>query len=198
MFRKGVPSLERQIAFYADDAAQRLDNGSGAPSGQQQDDGFVWGVSPLTKIPTSLLQIWKTGRSVPAAYADHPQNIQARQSQVLPWLGLTVSSMLLAVWGLRRRPMLLLAFVGVLPPFLLAVHGASFVLYHVRHLANGYAVIPVFVGVAVAVMAQGALLPSDRKAPSQGHIKNLALPVLVGLLVTGIIPSWFAQMLAGG
>jgi hypothetical protein len=193
VYRAGSPTLERQVDFYVDDANRRLTDGPSTPSGRIKDEGFIWGKTRITRIPATLKHILDRRGELSDSIGEHPENAKPRQVQILPWVGIAVGSFLVAAWGLRRRPLLLLALIVAIAPFAAAIHGAAYVLYHARYLASGFAIVPVLLGVVCAIMVQGRLSPSDSGTNEPWSWKKLLVPLILLSMLIGLIPNWYAS-----
>lgn len=158
------------------------------PAPATADTGYIWGRSPLTHLPDTLLWLAEQGRRVPPSLRTHPHTVQALGqllSPLVPWLaGCTGLTML----GLIRRPGRLLLLAGTALPFAVTLEGAIAARFAgMRFLGNGAPVLAVVAGVGLAVLAGAGRRPLPKRAgPSPRSVA--AWIVLVALMV-GTIPS---------
>jgi hypothetical protein len=192
-----TPSLELQATYYVDEALRRAspnDPEAGIPN---KDVGFpvrfIWGRSPISDIPETLSFLWALNQLLPEDIGDLPETRYARRVHVMPYVWTGLFSLGLVLLGLRRRPLLMLGFVGSLVPFAIALQSASTAVVHARYIATGIAMAPVILGVGFAVLYSGALTRRDerRMQPLLGSGDLLAIGVGV-LLILGVIPSWLS------
>ncbi len=192
VFLPGVPSLERQVESYANDARIFLGERPEPPPSARPGQGAVWGRTPLIDLPSSLMRAFKATSGFSALLGSHEENRQERQLHIVPWVGVVGASMLIAVWGLRRRFTMLIGLTVPLLPFISAIYSASWILFRPRYLSMGMAVVPVLIGVSIGVLAHGSLRARDL----QSHVRpGMALPAAFAmflLLVLGWVPSWYS------
>ena len=189
-----TPSLEQQAVFYVDEAVRRTGGDTGTPIGDRAyPSRFVWGWSPLQDLPKTVKYMVELNRRVPEEVGQHMETVHTRRTHVLPWLAPGLAGLLLAAWGVRRRPWVLVALFGAAVPFAVALRSATTLVSHPRYVANGMALIPILLGVGVAVLAQGALQRRDAQLESDGPPWGLMAGVgALLVLVLGIVPSWLS------
>jgi len=193
------PSLEQQTAFYVDEAIRRYapDDPRAGISTEEEiaDSRYVWGRSSLAEIPQTLLFLWSLKQDLPAGIENQPETEYCRRTHVIPWIVPAGLSLLLVLWGARRRPWVALGFLGSLVPFGVALQGSSQMVAHSRYIANGITMIPVLLGVGFAVVAQGALSSEDAASdgPPLRSGEWIGLTVLL-VLVLGMIPTWLSPV----
>jgi hypothetical protein len=192
VFMEGVPSLERQMDSYVDDVLTSIGSPPTRLAGARPDLGSIWGRTPVVGIPASLLRSWAVRSAVPSDVRDHPENVQARTTQIMPWLALVMPMLLVVLWGLRRRPLLLLGLGLTLLPFIATIHSAGWFYYRSRYLASGMPAVPVILGVGLAVLALGSLGQADLKSPQRLSLAIPAVATGLLLLVLGWVPTWFS------
>ncbi len=195
-FPEGQYTLEVQIVTYARDALRRASLNQRGPSSFDEvyarKDAFLWGTSSPLGIPQTLAFLAEANAAMPLTLADAPEARHARARFVDPWWWAAVGSMAIAVVGLRQRPALLLAYFGGLVPFLVAFRGASTVLFHPRYLANGMVALPVILGVAFALLAQGSLPRRDITGTPARSLATVGAASALALLIFGVLPSWLS------
>jgi hypothetical protein len=189
-----TPSLEQQAVFYVDEAMRRIGADTGTPIGDRAyPSRFIWGWSPLEDVPKTVRYMLDLNQGVPEAVGAHKETVHTRRVHVLPWVVPGIAGLLLAAWGARRRPWVLLALIGASVPFVVALRSATTLVSHPRYVANGMAILPILLGVGVAVLAQGGLRRED--APGGGGGRPWGVLAGVGamwVLVVGIVPSWLS------
>jgi len=194
-----TPSLEQQTAFYVDEAIRRYfpgDPNAGISTQEEiADSRYVWGRTTLTEIPDTLHFLWTLKQSLPDGIENQPETEYCRRTHVTPWVVPAVVSVLLMVWGVRRRPWIALGFLGSLVPFFVALQGTSQMVAHSRYIANGITMIPVVLGVGFSVVAQGALARHDGESnePLLRRGEWIGLGVLL-VIVLGLVPTWLSPV----
>ncbi|MDP2307631.1 MAG: hypothetical protein Q8P18_16530 [Pseudomonadota bacterium] len=198
-FPEHASSLEQQVSVWADDALRRVE---GTELLDEPPRGFIWGRSDLREVPDSLAWLSALPARLPKGITNDPEMRLVRHSMVGPWLPLlAVAAALVLVFHARRRPLVVLALVGTLAPFLVSLRGATTVLGHTRFVATSLMFMPVLVALAYEALA-------TRRAPPQAPDAAPAAPVApwpeaarlalgVGaflLLVLGIVPSWLSPI----
>ncbi len=192
-----TPSLELQAAYYVDEALRRASPNDPQAGVPDKDKGFgvrfVWGQSPLEDIPRTLTKLWDLNQLLPDDIAQMHETQYARRVHVMPFVWPALLSLVLVIVGLRRRPLLLLGFLGGLVPFVIALRSASTAVVHARYIATGIAMVPVILGIGFAVLTSGVLGRADQhrmqKVLEPGD--RLALGMIL-LVVLGILPSWLS------
>lgn len=174
-------SLEDQL--HVNQRLRELDLAHKVDEGLYADrTAFVYGWTPITEVPATLRYLQREGALIPTpdeARSFWAQNFRRHVSGwVLPaGLGFAV-----AVWGLRRRPLLLLGLVGSALPFVVILRSGVLLLFaQPRFLAQGIAVLGMALGVGFAVVVQGAL-PRAGEAPP-------GTPAWRGLLAVGALAA---------
>lgn len=186
--------LERQAVLYADQGVRDAGGSPGLLASEQaetqRDTGFVWGVAPIRDLPGTFLFSSRLLGRIPPDLRDSPQNRQLRQRHLLPWALPALLAFAVALVGLARRPWRLAALVLCAAPFASMLWATGQVLPQERHLATGLAVLPLLLGVGVAVLAEGA--PGAANPGGGGPWPWRRALLLVGLLVAmlGLPPSW--------
>jgi|GEM_PF-980038 len=194
-----TPSLEQQTSFYVDEALRRFqpNNPNAGISTQEEvaSSRYVWGRTDLKEIPDTLHFLWTLRQGMPDGIEDQPETAYGRRTHVTPWIVPGGLSLLLALWGARRRPWLALGFLGSLVPFAVALQGTANMVGHSRYVANGITMVPVLLGLGFAVAAKGALAPRDeaRKGPLLSRAEWGGLG-LVLVLVLGMVPTWLSPV----
>lgn len=187
-------NVVRMLQERDDPAAARF--AGWAPTG-----GFVWGRSPVEGLPDTLRTLWWY-REVAAARAGREQGENYRlATQVAPWGAVVSVAALLAAWTLRRRPLLVLAGLATVAPFVAAWQGAIGIQRaHLRFLSSSMPFVALLLGLALAALAVGPVLrptprrgggpPVPRPGPARAGVVTLALL----LLVLGVVPSWLSPV----
>lgn len=191
VFLTGVPSLERQMESMVDDTMKALGTPTEWPE-ERPDLGTVWGRTSLLDFPSSMLRLQAARAVVPDTVRAHPENVQARGFHILPWLPLYLWALGIALWGLRRRPWLIAGLLVPAVPFLMTIYSSGWYLFRPRFLSSGMPIVPVMLGVALAIVIAGALSREDLKTRQPF---SMTLPVTVAMmmpLVLGWVPSWFS------
>jgi hypothetical protein len=194
-----TPSLERQTAYYVDEAIRRYKHpeiAAGLNTEQQvADSRYVWGWTPPADIPRTLRSLWRLKAALPEGIADQPETAYGRRTHVVPWVLPAGIGLLVALWGARRRRWLALGFLGTLTPFVVALQGTAQMVGHSRYIANGVTMVPVLLGLGFAVVAQGALSEQDspdrRPAISRSEMGGL---VAILVFVLGLVPCWISPV----
>jgi hypothetical protein len=194
-----TPSLEQQTSFYVDEAMRRFqpNNPNAGISTQEEaaDSRYVWGRTSLAEIPDTLQFLWTLKQGMPAGIEDQPETAYGRRTHVTPWLLPAGLSLLLALWGVRRRPWLALGFLGSLVPFAVALQGTAMMVGHSRYMANGITMVPVLLGLGFAVAAKGSLDPVDEASDGPTLTKaEWGGLGLVLILVLGMVPTWLSPV----
>ena len=191
----GTVGLERQAVLYADQAVRDA-GGSARVLGRelaetQQATGFVWGVSAPTELPGTFLFSSRLLRQIPREVRNSHQNSRHRVRHLLPWALPALLAFSVALAGLARRPWRLAALVLTAAPFASMLWATGQVLPQERHLATGLAVLPLLLGLGVAVIAEGVPTASSSGGDSGPWPWKRAL-LLTGLLAAmlGLPPSW--------
>jgi len=189
-----TPSLEQQAVFYVDEAMRRIGADTGTPIGDRAyPSRFIWGRTPLSDLPITIQTMLKLNQGVPDEVGEHRETIHTRRMHVLPWVPPALLCLLIAMWGARRRPLVMLALLGASVPFVVALRSAATLVSHPRYVANGMAIIPIVLGVGVAVLAQGGLRRVD-SSPSEGRFPWGVLGGVGAMLlmVLGVVPNWLS------
>ena len=146
---------------------------------------YVWGRSSALDIPDTLLHLQRQRQYVPTYEAVAHLEDQAGGAVIRHWLPILPFAGLLAIWGLRRRPWLVLGLLGTILPFLMALQGSILASRAVlRFLANAMLFVPLVLGIAGASLASQA-----PRAGPRGWLRGLAGAAIVGSAVLGILPT---------
>jgi hypothetical protein len=99
----------------------------------------------------------------------------------------------LAIFGARRRWLLAVGLIGSFAPFAFALRSASTMVSHSRYFATGITMIPVLLGVGLAVVYLGPRGKRDSERVERWYSRGDIL-ALSGLLavVLGVIPTWLS------
>lgn len=156
---------------------------------------FVWGRTDPRGIPATLTTVAGLQALVPPEVAASDEAQEGRRWWVRPWEPVIAGSVFIVVLGLRRRPLLALAFAGLVLPYALSLESAvDLKRAKPRFLANGMLFLPPLLAVGLAVLARGG--PERSRGPSGPPARRalLAGSLLVLLLVLGAIPSWLSPV----
>jgi hypothetical protein len=116
---------------------------------------FVWGRSPMGDLPDTLQWLAAEGEQMPAM-VDMKELVRTSLPEVEPWMGLAAVCLILAVWGLRKRPWLAGMLLGSVLPFALTLRNSVLVLKGLaRFVAQGMPALALVMGLAAAVLVQG-------------------------------------------
>ncbi|MBO86452.1 MAG: hypothetical protein CL927_13940 [Deltaproteobacteria bacterium] len=183
-------SLEGQVAIY-DELRQR---GVPVPSQRPFADStkaYVFGHSDPRNLPYTLAYIRQQGTYVPSWYHELPEVRSGWQRSGAGWLVPFGGALLLAVFGLRRRPLLLAALAGSCLPFALSMQGAVVMkMSNLRFVASAMVFLPVVLGVGAGVLIDGALKTRGPRRDAPGRLVTLAVLVVVGVCaILGVPPN---------
>lgn len=200
-------ALEHQVASYVDDS-ERLsrthvtrETPTGLPPGRH---GFVWGHSALWELVPALLTL--VGYQERVQTFTHRSKLELQRQKLLhPWLPMLVGSVLLACWGLRRRPWMLLALVLSGGGFLGAYWKTAQVYMHVRMLSLAYPVLPLLLGLAFATVSLAPSWAWFRRATACGEpaetvseTRRFLRPwlglLLLQLAIQGSVPTYLSPV----
>ena len=197
---QGTTGLERQAVMYAD---QAVANAGGSPSllAQQRnttlhDSGFVWGHRSIAALPGTFLFLRQLTDRIPAEVRGSEQNQRLRARHLRPWAVPGVVALCLCLTGLGRRPWRLLSLVLSAAPFLAMLWATGQVLPQERHLATALAVLPLIMGVAVAVLAEGAPSLGPRADAPARRWLPWRRALLLGAVLAGMMgwpPTWLGH-----
>ncbi len=189
--------LEVQLATSANDTA-----GGGAVLPEDREaGGYRFGHSNPLTIPSSLVTLWQASRRVSDDLASREvgrRNERQRQEQVVPWLAVGWTCLVLAVVALRRRPWLLAGLLVTCLPFAVSLRGTTGWEVTVRYLALAFPIFPLLMGIGAATLAQGQLARTDPEGPSgarawlRAGIRTAGAGALLLALVVGLPPSWLS------
>ena len=120
--------------------------------------GFVYGRSPVSDLPDTLLYLWAESRA--ATPQERAQALEYGRHQasrlVDPWLPVAVAALVLAVLSLWRRPQLLLGLACSAFPFLFALKRTVELHYsQERMVGQAQLALALLLGVAYAALALG-------------------------------------------
>ncbi|MGB0638925.1 MAG: hypothetical protein ACPGTU_06320 [Myxococcota bacterium] len=194
---ESTPSLEQQTVFYVDEALRRFSPDDPSAGLKITEDSynsrFIWGETNPLNIPKTLNYLWGVRDSLPDGLKDHPETSYSRRVHVTPWWVPAAFGLCLAVFGARRRKLLAIGLVGSFVPFAFALRSASTMVSHSRYFATGITMVPVLLGVGLAVLYLGPLAERDRKRSHDWYSRGDLLAV-GGLLVVvlGLIPTWIS------
>jgi hypothetical protein len=183
-----LTGLERQAVLYADQAVRDAGLSPAilarehAESESQQ--GFVWGLSSPADIPAVLDFSSRLLDAIPLEVSYSQRNEQLRRRHLRPWLVPGLVALALATIGLVRRPWRLMALVTTAAPFGSMLWATGQVLPQERHLATGLALLPLLLGLSVAVLHQGR--PPPVPGAEQAERPRF---ILRGVLVAGIVAA---------
>ncbi len=188
-------SLESQVAIY-DELVER-----GVPVPVEQPGlapGFqyIWGHSDIRNIPYTLGHLRQESDYVPEWYHQRPEVREGWRRSGKPWVVPVAISVLVALWGLRRRPWLVVALVGSVFPFLVSMQGAVVMkTSNLRFVGSAMVFVPVVLGVAFGVLSDGSLRRRGPRTDAPGRVVPLAVLFLVTLgAVLGVPPTWLSPV----
>lgn len=164
--------------------------------------GFVWGRTPLSELPETVRTILWYRKVAASRTLLEPDEAQRVAEQVQPWWPVMGGAALLALVGLRRRPLLVLGALATVAPFFAAYQGAAGIQRaHLRFLTSAMPFLPLLLGLAVATIACGALprrQPPPRGGPPPARRRVpwrlLAAAVLLELIALGAVPTWLSPI----
>lgn len=178
------PGLYQQTAFYVRDALAQA--GLSTEGFVVAGYDFLWGRSPPERLLDGLLPVLELSRRIPAGLADAPQVAFAREIHILPWLLPAAVALLGAGWRLRHDPLRLVALLGLVAPYAVALRTAAVTRADPRYLGMAMAALPVVLGLGAVGLVTRA---GGRLPPRVGRAVRLGV---VLLLVVGIVPSWLS------
>jgi hypothetical protein len=181
----GTTPLEHHVNLQFHYTEMGLTDSKYQPPWDVATSHYVWGRSRVRDIPATLLHMRSQRQYVPSYDEIAHLEDAAGGAIIRHWLPVLPFAGLLALWGLRRRPWLVLGLVGTVLPFLVALQGSimAFRAVH-RFLVNPMLFAPVLLGIAGATLASSA-----PRAGPRGWMRGLAGAALVGATVVGILPS---------
>ena len=170
--------------------------GVDVPPRRGESSRYVWGWTPVTDIPATLGTLWKERELIPPAQELEHITRAGREQHVEPWLVPLAGALLALLWGLRKRPDLLIVLLGSCLPFLLAFQGAvRFQWGQLRFIGQASPFIPLVLAVGFASLAgqepEGLYKKVERPAwGPQAWASALAPVLLLFAWVLGILPSF--------
>ncbi len=184
-YPQGTTPLEHQVNLQFRYSEMGLTDSKYKPPWDVATSYYVWGRSRVTDIPATLLHLRSQRQYVPSYDEIAHLEDAAGGAVIRHWLPVLPFAGLLALWGLRRRPWLVLGLVGTVLPFLVALQGSIMASRAVlRFLANAMLFVPLLLGIAGATLASTA-----PRAGPRGWMRGLAGAAIVGATVVGILPS---------
>ncbi len=184
-YPQGTTPLEHQVNLQFRYAEMGLTDARYQPPWDVATSHFVWGRSRVTDIPATLAHLRSQRQFVPTYEKIAQLEDAAGGAVIRHWLPVLPFAGLLALWGLRRRPWLVLGLVGTVLPFLVALQGSVMASRSVlRFLANSMLFVPLLLGIAGATLASTA-----PRSGRQGWLRGLAGAAIVGTAVLGVVPS---------
>ncbi len=190
--------LEVQAVMYADQAVR---NAGGSPEqlAAQQNrararPGFVWGRSSPLAIPGTFLFLSRLTEAIPAEARDAGWNVDLRERHLLPWLVPGLLALVICGVGLLRRPWRMVALLLCVAPFLGMLWATGRVLPQERHLATGLAALPLLLGLAVALLAEGGVRGQSDAEPSRAlPLRRGVLLLAITAALLGLPPTWMSH-----
>ena len=158
--------------------------------------GYNWGrAGPVgmarALLTLALLSQEKPHSELPPHKVGRATLDTSRASQITPWLPVAGVALLLTCLAMWRRRWELVGLLAVLAPFAVILKAVSETQVFPKYLMAPMMPIPVLLGVAWVTVANR---PAGQKRP--GRLHRAAAPalygVIIGLLVTGLVPSWLA------
>jgi hypothetical protein len=194
---ESTPSLEQQTVFYVDEALRRFspdDPSAGLKITEESyKSRFIWGETDPLNIPKTFLYLWDIKKALPEGLKDHPETSYSRRVHVTPWYVPAAFGLCLAVFGARRRMLLAIGLIGTFLPFAFALRSASTMVSHSRYFATGITMIPVLLGVGLAVLYLGPLAKQDGTRAKRWFSMGDAFAVgSLLVVVLGLIPTWIS------
>ncbi len=147
-----------------------------------EEGAYLWGWSDPRALPQTFRTLRLIRERVPASVLERGETTWLREARVDPWRPVLAGSLVIALWGLRRRPWHMVALVSGLLPFAVALQGAADIQIRLRFLQVGLAGAPVALGLAWATLVR----PLPRRWRT-----TVAVGVGVAVLL-GLVPSWFS------
>jgi hypothetical protein len=148
------PPRARSLESQLDVTKILRDGGIEVSRPQRASTSYIWGRTPLTGIPGTLKTLSQEGSFIPEDARESDQLVQARAQHVQPWLWPLGGALLAVLWGLRRRPDLLLVTLGSCLPFAVSLAGAAKLqAWHLRFVAQSCTFIPLLLGMGFASLA---------------------------------------------
>ncbi len=188
--------LERQAYMYAEQAVRDVGGAADWLGDEAPEQGFLWGHDTPLAVPGALWRLQSLSRSVPAAVVEHWDGERIWTRQVWPWAVPACLAALICLAGLARRPGRLAALLLTLAPFAALLAAALRVLPQDRHLSLCYVGLPLLLGVAVAILAEGSPPEVEAESPEQLPWRRLVLAAFLTSALVGVPPSWLAHRAA--
>jgi hypothetical protein len=193
-YHERTGSLEEQA-----DVRQRLhelghDDPRFAPPWQYS-SRYIWGRTSLADVPNTLLHFKAQTALIPPIEALGPTSAVAAE-RARTWAPLALGALALGVWSLWRRWPMILALALTSAPFLVALQGALTIQQGSdRFMGQVGVVLPLWLGLGLAALGQGAVPAAPSPAPSlapldrRGLLAVLAAWALAWALTLGVLPS---------
>ena len=164
--------------------------------------GYNWGRSgPLGVVRAlatlALLTLEEPTAEVLAIRDRRWSLARMRAAQVTPWIPVALVSLLLVGLALRRRRWELAGLLVMLVPFAVLLRTVATTQVWPKYLMGPMLPVPVLLGVAWAYVAHRPA--GEEKAGWRGRLQKLSpalapllAAVVIGLMVTGLVPTWLA------
>lgn len=189
-------TLEGHVAIYDELAERGVPLPPRTPP-RNADRQYVWGHSDLRHVPDTLAYLAEQGAYVPEWYAQLPEVRAGWQRSGAPWVPPLAGALVVIAWGLRRRPLLLFAVVGTTLPFLVSMQGAVVMkTSNLRFVGSAMVFVPVLLGVAAGVVADGSLARRRRRDAPGRRLPLFVLGALTLAAVLGVPPTWLSPAAA--
>ncbi|MES2642974.1 MAG: hypothetical protein V4850_26050 [Myxococcota bacterium] len=199
--------LQDQTVAYAGDALRAVGVDPELVPRPKPAERFRWGVDPLANAIPGVRFLSR----VSAVLAEHTHGsaeAAAVRARLGAWPTVLACAALALVLGVGRRPVLVLAAVGTLAPFLAVFYQALTTFPLPRMLATGLPAVAVIAGVGFAVLVRGGLpaaCPPPEDAPPAPVRERLLVLLrvsarpgfaLLGLVVMvgGAVPTWLGPL----
>ena len=189
-FPDGTTAFEHQVNLQLRYHEMGVDDPRYLPPYRLSPTRYIWGQTPFTDIPRTLLWLQQQGDLVPEYSAVLPFEHRGGGIIVRHWIPLAMVSLLVCLWGLRKKPLLLFGLGGTSLPFLLAFNNAIMVSRAVpRFLGYAMPFVPLLLGVAFAVLAQGKAGTGEKPWTHRNRAWFGGVVLCVFLVATGVVPS---------
>lgn len=196
----GLTGLQMQAVMYADQAVHNAGEDSGilAPlkARAEREPGFVWGHRSPIELAATFGFLRELTARIPPAVRDSEQNRRMRADHLTPWVLPGMVSLVICVLGLWRQRWRLAALLLCIGPFLSMLWATGQVLPQERHLATGLAVLPLLMGIAVAVLAgahAGSGGGDSAPAPRSHPWRYVLLVGAIAAALCGLPPTWLGH-----